>query len=245
MQRRRSSLIRKGSKRTWQCATASCNTRTYVDYLQNVHVETSVPSSGKKMIKSRGVITPKYLIDGQVVRFWFGSFRKNLSKHLSWTRSSFAKLWLDILHKVLFLHSKISVDTIFRNLISKNAFFNGKILENIYQEAPRNESVDRNEWSWSWLLKSLYGFKEAARAWHEEFENYLSQMVSQWSGPDPSLSYKREHEIFYLVMSTILIFRRENRMLQNAARKIKKKSSICVDWKVRQVCALSMKGVKI
>lgn len=57
----------------------------------------------------------------------------------------------------------------------KTAFLNGKLKDKIYMKIPvevngRNNQVYK-------LNKSIYGFKQAARCWLEEFENVLNKKV--------------------------------------------------------------------
>ena len=56
----------------------------------------------------------------------------------------------------------------------KTAFLNEELDEEIYMEQPDGFVLDGRERKVCKLLKSLYGFKQAPKQWHEKFERTLN-----------------------------------------------------------------------
>jgi hypothetical protein len=74
----------------------------------------------------------------------------------------------------------------------QTAFLNGELNETIYMKAPEGMELDNNKVLL--LNKSLYGLKQAARAWHQTFKNALFQHGCKQSKSDPCLFTLSNHK---------------------------------------------------
>jgi hypothetical protein len=55
----------------------------------------------------------------------------------------------------------------------KTAFLNGYLDEEVYMEQLEGFKITGQENKVCKLLKSLYGFKQAPKQWHERFDNVI------------------------------------------------------------------------
>ena len=78
-----------------------------------------------------------------------------------------------------------------RQLDVKNAFLHGLLQEEVYMEQPQGFQSSSHPSSYVCKLqKSLYGLKQAHRAWNEQFTSFLPGLGFQLSQADPSLFVK-------------------------------------------------------
>ena len=87
----------------------------------------------------------------------------------------------------------------------KGAFLNGNITEDIYMKQP--EGYDDGTGHLCHLIKSLYGLKQANRAWHCELNKQLVQQGWQASQMDPCMYLRRtaaEFEILVIWVDDLL-----------------------------------------
>jgi hypothetical protein len=72
----------------------------------------------------------------------------------------------------------------------KTTFLNGAIEEEVYIEKPQGFEVHSRDTHICRLKKSLYGIKQASRAWYARMDNYLTRLGFSKSHADPKLYYK-------------------------------------------------------
>ena len=72
----------------------------------------------------------------------------------------------------------------------KTAFLNGVIENEVYIEQPDGFVVHEKQSHVCRLKKSLYGLKQASRAWYSRIDGYLTKMGFTKSEADPNLYFK-------------------------------------------------------
>jgi hypothetical protein len=71
----------------------------------------------------------------------------------------------------------------------KTTFLNGVIEEEVYIEQPQGFEVHSRDTHVCRLKKSLYGLKQALRAWYARMDNYLTRLGFSKSHADTNLCY--------------------------------------------------------
>ena len=74
----------------------------------------------------------------------------------------------------------------------KRAFFNAHARRPVYVQLPPE---DNEEGKRGWLLKSLYGTRDAARNWEEEYSSYLESIGFIRGISTPSVFYHKAREV--------------------------------------------------
>ncbi|KAM1807138.1 hypothetical protein ACFX11_030192 [Malus domestica] len=75
-----------------------------------------------------------------------------------------------------------------RQLDVRNAFLHGDLLDEVYMSQPPGFVCSSHPSNYVCKLqKSLYGFKQALRAWNEKFTSFLPSLGFKASFADPSL----------------------------------------------------------
>ena len=72
------------------------------------------------------------------------------------------------------------------------AFLNGVVEEEVYDEKPLDFETHDRESHVCKLKKALYGLKQAPRTWYGRIDNFLSSLVFTKSKADSNLYYKVE-----------------------------------------------------
>lgn len=80
----------------------------------------------------------------------------------------------------------------------KTAFLNGNLQETIYMQIPEGIEHESNEVCR--LKRSLYGLKQASRAWNLRFVNFLKQCGLEQSKADPCVFYGRIDDIEVIIL---------------------------------------------
>jgi hypothetical protein len=81
----------------------------------------------------------------------------------------------------------------------KTAFFNGELEDEIYMKPPEGLQVSPGKVCR--LVKSLYGLRQAPRAWHTKLKEQLSKMRFLASQPDAALFINEEKsEVVYMLV---------------------------------------------
>ena len=91
----------------------------------------------------------------------------------------------------------------------KIAFLNGELEEEIYMDQPDGFIANGQEGKVCKLLKSLYGFKQAPKQWHEKFDRTLTSAGSAMNEADKCVYYRfggDEGVILCLYVDDIFIF---------------------------------------
>src|SRR6187551_1925725 len=91
----------------------------------------------------------------------------------------------------------------------KTAFLNGELEEEIYMDQPDGFAVEGQEGMVCRLVKSLYGFKQAPKQWHEKFDKTLTSVGFVVNEADKCVYYHYgggEGVILCLYVNVILIF---------------------------------------
>ena len=76
----------------------------------------------------------------------------------------------------------------------KTTFLHGAIKEEVYVEQPLGFEVWDRDTHVCRLKKTLYGLKEAPRAWYERIDSYLMKLGFTHSNADPNLYFKVDRE---------------------------------------------------
>nr|GEV63522.1 ribonuclease H-like domain-containing protein [Tanacetum cinerariifolium] len=83
----------------------------------------------------------------------------------------------------------------------KNAFFHGQLSETIYMHRPPGFVDSTNPDYVCHLQRSMYGIKQAPRAWFQRFASFITRVGFQHSKTDASLFvYHRGSDIAYLLL---------------------------------------------
>ena len=113
------------------------------------------------------------------------------------------------------LLAKVAVEDLeLRQFDVKTAFLNGELEEEIYMKPPEGMIVDQNKVCR--LVKSLYGLRQAPRAWHTKLKEELASMKFIASESDPALFIMKDQEmnIYMLVyVDDILVAARTHKMI--------------------------------
>uniref|UniRef100_A0A2N9G1P2 Integrase catalytic domain-containing protein n=1 Tax=Fagus sylvatica TaxID=28930 RepID=A0A2N9G1P2_FAGSY len=170
--------------------------------LQRQATWTLVPSSSSQhVIGCRWVFKLKRNTDGSVARF---------KAHLV-AKGNHQKAGLDFdetfspVVKLATVRLVLSLATQYRwslrQLDVSNAFLHGSLKEHVFMHQPPG-FVDPNHPSHVCLLqKSIYGLRQAPRAWFEKFSNHLLTIGFTASLADPSLFvYKNGSTVIYLLL---------------------------------------------
>ena len=76
----------------------------------------------------------------------------------------------------------------------KTAFLNGDLEEELYMEQPVGFVETDREAEICHLKKSLYGLKQASRAWNAKFHGFLAQYGLTRSTADPCICVRKEDD---------------------------------------------------
>jgi len=68
-------------------------------------------------------------------------------------------------------------------------FINGVIEEEVYIEKPQGLEVHGNESHVCRLNNTLYGFKQASKAWYARIDNYLTRLRFSKRNANSNLSF--------------------------------------------------------
>ena len=84
--------------------------------------------------------------------------------------------------------------------MSKTAFLNIVIQEEVFIEHPEGFDVENMETHVCRLQRALYGLKQAPRAWYSRIDNYLREMGFQRGGANHNLYFLSGEVPFILVV---------------------------------------------
>lgn len=107
---------------------------------------------------------------------------------------------------------------------AKTAFLNGQLKETIYMRQPEGYAVKDKEEMVCKLIKSIYGLKQAAKAWNDHLDDVLKSDGFQQSEADPCLYVKYEiEEIIYVVVyvDDFLIACKKRKPIEKTANNLK------------------------
>jgi hypothetical protein len=76
----------------------------------------------------------------------------------------------------------------------KTAFLYGDLQEEIYMEQPEGFVVPGKEDQVCRLLKSIYGLKQASRAWNKKFHDFILKFGLTQSRADPCVYFRHRRE---------------------------------------------------
>lgn len=158
----------------------------------------SVPPAGKNVVDSKWVFKIKRGVDGGVCRYKARLVARGFSQRKGFdyedTYSPVARLTT--------LRTLLAVanfeDMHLHQLDVKTAFLNGTLDQDIFMRLPDEFAVGNLV---AKLHKSLYGLKQASRAWNERFHKFIVNLGFQRSDADNCLYYaSMDSEVVYLII---------------------------------------------
>ena len=99
----------------------------------------------------------------------------------------------------------------------KTAFLNGDLDEEIYMEQPEGINVPGQEKKVCWLVKSLYGLKQASMQWHEKFDSVMMTNGFKINECDKCVYVKNTEHGFVIIclyVDDILIMGSNNKVIK-------------------------------
>lgn len=128
-----------------------------------------------------------------------------------------------------------------RHLDAKTAFLNGKLNEEIYmRQPPGYEEAGKENYACK-LIRSIYGLKQAAKAWNDRLNEVLSQQEFVRSNNDYCLYTKqrRNHTVYVAVyVDDIIIACRSSDMIEEV--KINLNNQFCITDLGDLICYLGI-----
>jgi hypothetical protein len=106
----------------------------------------------------------------------------------------------------------------------KTAFLHGVLQEEIFMEQPQGFEVEGG--ACCKLVKSLYGLKQASRAWYERLRGELLGLGLQGADEDPSLFYTNDRGVFLLVYVDDMLLMGDQDAMQEIKRGLAKKFTL-------------------
>jgi hypothetical protein len=93
-----------------------------------------------------------------------------------------------------------SMGWILHQMDVKTTFLNGAIKEDVYIEKPQGFEVHSRDTHICILKKSLYGIKQAPRAWYARIDNYLITLGFSKSHADRNIYYKVVNNALVIIL---------------------------------------------
>lgn len=162
-----------------------------IDSLAKNNTWTLVPlPQGRVAIKNRWVFKLKYA-DGKPVRFKARLVAKGFSQRpgIDYDETYSPVVKHDSLRTVLAIAAAEDLEIV--QLDVKTAFLNGDLSEVLYMEQPTGFRTSDNV---CLLHRSLYGLKQASRAWNSKFNSFLIKYGFIRSSADPCFYFQQDKE---------------------------------------------------
>ena len=146
----------------------------------------------KKKIDTKWVYKTKFNSDGSVERHKARLVAKGFTQKYGIDyEETFAPVAIQETIRMLIslaAHKKWSI----HHMDVKSVFLNGYLEEEVYVEKPQGFEVEGKENNVYKLKKTLYGLKQALRAWYARIDGYFQENGFQRSKSDPTFYYKQE-----------------------------------------------------
>jgi hypothetical protein len=127
--------------------------------------------SGRKLVKCRWVYKTKSAVDGQISRYKARIVAKGFQQvnGIDYDETFASVVKMDSIRLALAIATSKGWEV--HQMDVKNAFLHGDLSEEIYMEQPQGFMQDSS--LVCRLKKSLYGLKQALRAWYAKMDSYL------------------------------------------------------------------------
>lgn len=76
----------------------------------------------------------------------------------------------------------------------RTAFLFGELQEEIYMEQPEGFVIPEKDGQVCRLLKSIYGLKQASRAWNKKFHGFILKFCLNQSLADPCVYFRHQRK---------------------------------------------------
>ncbi|XP_073507724.1 alpha-1,3-mannosyl-glycoprotein 4-beta-N-acetylglucosaminyltransferase C isoform X1 [Phyllobates terribilis] len=189
----------------------------------NTWTLTDLPE-GRKAIGYKWIFKVKYQTDGTAERYRARLIAKEYSqKYGEDYDETFAPVVKHTTIRTLLTVAAMKQMEL-RHLDVNTAFLNGDLAEDIYMEQPPGLKDERNPNKVCKLQKSIYGLKQAAKAWNDKITEVLTNEKFQRSKANPCLYTKRliNRWIYVLIyVDDILICFKQERDKENILKILK------------------------
>lgn len=169
--------------------------------VNNTYVLVPLPA-GRQAIGCKWVYKIKRHADGSIDRFKARLVAKGYSQlyGIDFTETFAPVVRYSSLRAILALAA--SGDYEVHQMDVKTAFLNGDLDEDIYMEQPDGFRADGEQAHWVWKLnKSLYGLKQAGRAWNKKMDAALVELGYKPCHSDSCVYVKRDDSgVFYILV---------------------------------------------
>ncbi|KAH9307124.1 hypothetical protein KI387_043796 [Taxus chinensis] len=177
---------------------------------------------GKKLVRCKWVYKTKYEADGLVEKYKVRLVAKGYSQveGVDYSENFAPVTKMDYVRLILSLAASLRWSV--HQMDVKSAFLHGDLHEEIYMEQPQGFMHDSS--LVCRLRRSLYGFKQAPRAWYERMDAFLLSIGFHRCKIDHTFYVlKTDDELLLLVLyvDDLLITSTSNSLTQDIKRKLK------------------------
>ena len=173
-----------------------------LDSIKANHTYELVPlPAGRQAIGCKWVYKIKRHADGSIDRWKARLVAKGYSQlyGIDFTETFAPVVRFSSLRAILALAA--SADYEIHQMDVKTAFLNGDLDEDIYMQQPDGYRADGEKALWVWkLTKSLYGLKQAGRAWYQKMDAALTELGFTSLQSDSCVYIKREDNAVIYVL---------------------------------------------
>lgn len=191
-------------------------------HLENKSWEYCELPSDRKAIKSRWTFKTKYKSNGDIEKYKARLVAKGCSQTygIDYEETFSPTVRYNSIRLLLSLAAKFNLDIDQMDVIT--AFLHPVLEEEIYMELPDNELFPHR---YCRLKKSIYGLKQASRAWYQKLDQSLCEMGLQRSKVDPCIYFKSDAEgiiIIAVYVDDLLILSNNEKQKKRLKTQLKK-----------------------
>lgn len=167
---------------------------------------------GKKAVKCKWVLKKKYGTKGELLRYKARLVAKGFTQTygVDYKETYSPVVRYSTIRTLLALAVNFDMD--FEHMDVKTAFLNGDLEETVYMEQPDGFKIKRKENYVFKLNKTIYGLKQASKAWYDKIDKALTDLQFKKSLSEPCVYMKSGKTgdliILAIYVDDILIFRK-------------------------------------